>query len=155
MNHFHFDEKFWVALSFVIFCIAAYKPFKALFIKGLAKKVDYIKNLISSCAELEKESSSKLKQMELNLKQIKAESEILIKQANSQANKIIGDAKIVAKKTFDDIEIINVTKIKNLKSIYLKIIEAKIVETVFNNVTEIIKDDSKLNSIATLAKKIK
>ncbi len=151
----HFDEKFWVALSFVIFCVAAYKPFINLVIKGLGKKAGEIAEMVKSCTELGKQSFVKLEAAQKHYNQARIHAEDEIADAKIKADDIIANAKVRAKAIFDEIEIVNVTKIKNLKDLHLKALEANLIEAVFKKVEASISSDAEALSVANLAKKIK
>ncbi len=151
----HFDEKFWVALSFAIFCVAAYKPFVNLVVKGLGKKAGDIAQMVRSCTELGKQSFTRLEGAEKHYKQAQKHADEEIADAKVKADEIILDAKIKAKAVFDEIEVTNVTKIKNLKDLHLKALEAALIDAVFKKVEASIGNDAEALSVANLAKKIK
>ena len=54
------DPKFWLLISFIIFLILMYKPFKSMMIGGLDTKIEEIKKNINSSLQSFNDSEKKL-----------------------------------------------------------------------------------------------
>ena len=56
------DPKFWLLISFIIFLILMYKPFKSMMIGGLDTKIEEIKKNINSSLQSFNDSEKKLEE---------------------------------------------------------------------------------------------
>lgn len=87
------DEKFWLAISFVIFIYFAYRPVKKIVLSSLDNTIDSIKKYLLEAENLKKDASLMLQEIEkkvAGLPQIKEQAfrdaEIIIKKIHEDNN---------------------------------------------------------------------
>ena len=82
------DERFWVALSFVMFCLISFFPFKKIAIGAMNQKITAIQNLIENSKQISIQTATKIAELEMQLTKIEEQSASTILQARDIASKI-------------------------------------------------------------------
>jgi F0F1-type ATP synthase membrane subunit b/b' len=134
--HIVIDERFWVAVSFVIFCAGAYPIFKKFFLKTLDNKIDDIKKSIELSEQLVKETSQKIINLEEQLRLQKQQSSQQIEKAKITAEKI-------HKQSLDNVNLIvmelkksNEQKLAQMSKDYKQKIYTSVINDVYDNVLD-------------------
>ncbi|MBP7190279.1 MAG: hypothetical protein KA998_03445 [Rickettsiaceae bacterium] len=109
------DEKFWLAVSFVVFILLVYKPAKAALIKYLDSEIAKIKKDIKEAADLKTESIEMVKHFSKLLEETNINRKNVIAQARYLNQKSLEESRIELEMMIDvknkDIE----QRINNLK----------------------------------------
>jgi F-type H+-transporting ATPase subunit b len=86
----HFiDERFWLALSFLIFIYLAYKPIKKAILNSLDAKIDTIKTRLTEAENLKKEAKLLLEKTEIQMNQLTILHQEMLHDAKIQTNQMI------------------------------------------------------------------
>lgn len=91
MVNYMIDEKFWLAISFVIFVLLVYKPIKNALLKFLDSEINKIKNDITDAIKLKSEATD-----------LNNHFTTLLAEAHQNYNKIISESKEQNQKLWDD-----------------------------------------------------
>ena len=79
------DPKFWLLISFIIFLILMYKPFKSMMIGGLDTKIEEIKKNINSSLQSFNDSEKKLDEAQKQTSDLENKINELLSSAKLQA----------------------------------------------------------------------
>ena len=80
------DPKFWLLISFIIFLILMYKPFKSMMIGGLDTKIEEIKKNINSSLLSFNDSEKKLEEAQKQTSDLENKINELLSSAKLQAD---------------------------------------------------------------------
>ena len=80
------DPKFWLLISFIIFLILMFKPFKSMMIGGLDTKIEEIKKNINSSLLSFNESEKKLEEAQKQTSDLENKINELLSSAKLQAD---------------------------------------------------------------------
>ena len=80
-----FGSTFWVAIAFVIFIIAVFKPLKKAATDALDEKIAQIRNEIEEAQRLREEAQSTLASYQLKQRDAAQEVESMMEQAKAEA----------------------------------------------------------------------
>ena len=86
------DPKFWLLISFIIFLILMYKPFKSMMIGGLDTKIEEIKKNINSSLQSFNDSEKKLDDAQKQTSDLE-----------NKINELLSSAKLQAESSSEDI----------------------------------------------------
>ena len=150
-NFIIIDERFWVAISFVIFCLAATPLFKKLFLKKLDERIDEIKKIINNATQLNQNTTAKLKQLEDEIIEVKKNAELIIQNANKKSQEIIAENSKKASNLAIEIRNSNNIKLENIKTNYTMQIYHQVLSIVFANIAgEVAKNPAAFDNINSL-----
>ena len=90
----HFDESFWVAVSFAIFIALVYRPIARLMGSGLDKRAEKIRQELEEAVALKEEAQALLASYQRKHRQAEKESQAIIEHAEEQAQRIVKESKI-------------------------------------------------------------
>jgi len=141
------DERFWVALSFVIFCLISFLPFKKLAIGAMDKKIISIKNLIQNSHQLSEQTAKTLVNLNTELEKINEKSRELILQAQQAAKKIEDSYSQKLQNLSVEIRASNKQKLAFLQKEKTSYIYKIVCEAVFKKVLHAANQGGKFNEI--------
>ena len=81
------DTSFWVAISFVIFVILAWRPLKKAMLTALDDRTERIRNDIDEAARLREEAQALLASYKRKQRDAAAEAEEILRHAKTEANR--------------------------------------------------------------------
>lgn len=114
------DPKFWLLISFIIFLILMYKPFKSMMIGGLDTKIEEIKKSINSSLQSFNDSEKKLDEAQKQTSDLE-----------NKINELLSSAKLQAESSSKDI-IEKTIKLLHLRKKILWIESNKLNSQLFN-----------------------
>ncbi|MEC7537343.1 MAG: F0F1 ATP synthase subunit B [Pseudomonadota bacterium] len=79
------DPTFWVAVAFVIFVIAVFKPIKGALIGGLDAKIEEIRREVEEAEKLREEAQSLLANYQRQQRQAMQDAENIVARAKEEA----------------------------------------------------------------------
>ena len=82
------DPKFWLLVSFILFVILMYKPFKSFFIGGLDAKIEEIKKHINESLQSFTDAETNIKEAEKQTADLNDRINELLDNAKKQADSI-------------------------------------------------------------------
>ena len=80
-----FDSTFWVAIAFVVFIIAVFKPLRGAMTGALDDKIAQIRNEVEEAQRLREEAQSTLASYQLKQRDAAQEVEAMMEQAKAEA----------------------------------------------------------------------
>ena len=80
-----FDSTFWVAIAFVVFIIAVFKPLRGVMTGALDDKITQIRNEVEEAQRLREEAQSTLASYQLKQRDAAQEVEAMMEQAKAEA----------------------------------------------------------------------
>ena len=81
------DPTFWVAVAFVIFVIAVFKPIKGALIGGLDAKIEEIRREVDEAEKLREEAQSLLANYQRQQRQAMQDAENIVARAKEEAGR--------------------------------------------------------------------
>ncbi len=93
---FH-DPTFWVAVAFLLFIGALFKPVKKILLSGLDKRSEQIREELDQALRLKEEAQELLSSYQRQQQEVEKEAQAIIKEAESEA-------KLIAQKAEKDLE---------------------------------------------------
>jgi F-type H+-transporting ATPase subunit b len=107
-----YDPQFWVAIAFIIFCLAIFNPVRKIFNSSLDSKINEIKENIQEAENLKDETKiilnniiKRQNEVELEIKKIHSSAEQKIKNLETQAQEKLKEQllkkELVAKSKID------------------------------------------------------
>ena len=81
------DPTFWVAVAFVIFVIAVFKPIKGALIGGLDAKIEEIRREVEEAEKLREEAQSLLANYQRRQRQAMQDAENIVARAKEEAGR--------------------------------------------------------------------
>ena len=81
------DPTFWVAVAFVIFLIAVFKPVKGALIGGLDAKIEEIRREVEEAEKLREEAQSLLANYQRQQRQAMQDAENIVARAKEEAGR--------------------------------------------------------------------
>lgn len=84
-----FDEKFWLAFSFVVFITLIYKPVKGFILNYLDRQITELNAKIQEAAKLKKNSELLLEQSRKNITEISNEYQSRLNEARENISQLI------------------------------------------------------------------
>ena len=81
------DPTFWVAVAFVIFVIAVFKPIKGTLIGGLVAKIEEIRREVEEAEKLREEAQSLLANYQRQQRQAMQDAENIVARAKEEAGR--------------------------------------------------------------------
>ena len=81
------DPTFWVAVAFVIFVIAVFKPIKGALIGGLDAKIEEIRREVEEAEKLREEAQSLLANYQRQQRQAMQDAENIVARAKEEAGR--------------------------------------------------------------------
>ena len=121
MSYLFSDPKFWLLISFIVFVILMFKPFKSMMIGGLDSKIEEIKQNIDKSLESFTEAEEKLKDAEKRTLDLSNKVDEIISNARSQAESI---SKNIIDKTSQTVKSKEKNSIDRIKQIELSAIQS-------------------------------
>lgn len=112
-----FDEKFWLAICFLIFVYLVYRPIKNIILKSLDDKITAIKDQVLEAQKLNKDMTLLFENAEVQIQQIEVLREKMIKDGKETANNIIKQQneefdKFLESKKLETIDLMNRQKLE-------------------------------------------
>ena len=114
------DPKFWLLISFIIFLILMYKPFKSMMIGGLDTKIEEIKKNINSSLQSFNDSEKKLDEAQKQTSDLENKINELLSSAKLQAESA---SKSIIEKTNQAISSKEKNSLERIKQIELSAIQ--------------------------------
>lgn len=115
------DPKFWLLISFIIFLILMYKPFKSMMIGGLDTKIEEIKKNINSSLQSFNDSEKKLDEAQKQTSDLENKINELLSSAKLQAE---SSSKDIIEKTNQAIASKEKNSLDRIKQIELSAIQS-------------------------------
>ena len=115
------DPKFWLLISFIIFLILMYKPFKSMMIGGLDTKIEEIKKNINSSLQSFNDSEKKLDEAQKQTSDLENKINELLSSAKLQAE---SSSKDIIEKTTQAIASKEKNSLDRIKQIELSAIQS-------------------------------
>ena len=115
------DPKFWLLISFIIFLILMYKPFKSMMIGGLDTKIEEIKKSINSSLQSFNDSEKKLDEAQKQTSDLENKINELLSSAKLQAE---SSSKDIIEKTTQTIASKEKNSLDRIKQIELSAIQS-------------------------------
>ena len=115
------DPKFWLLISFIIFLILMYKPFKSMMIGGLDTKIEEIKKNINSSLQSFNDSEKKLDEAQKQTSDLENKINELLSSAKLQAE---SSSKDIIEKTTQAISSKEKNSLDRIKQIELSAIQS-------------------------------
>jgi len=115
------DPKFWLLISFIIFLILMYKPFKSMMIGGLDTKIEEIKKNINSSLQSFNDSEKKLDEAQKQTSDLENKINELLSSAKLQAE---SSSKDIIEKTTQTIASKEKNSLDRIKQIELSAIQS-------------------------------
>ena len=115
------DPKFWLLISFIIFLILMYKPFKSMMIGGLDTKIEEIKKNINSSLQSFNDSKKKLDEAQKQTSDLENKINELLSSAKLQAE---SSSKDIIEKTTQAIASKEKNSLDRIKQIELSAIQS-------------------------------
>lgn len=88
MMHF-MDESFWVAVSFFIFIILAYKPIKQAITNSLDQRITEIKDTMEHTQRLRDDARMILEQIEIEMQNFESHKQVILDSAKSSTHRMV------------------------------------------------------------------
>ncbi|WP_375330673.1 ATP F0F1 synthase subunit B [Candidatus Tisiphia endosymbiont of Oplodontha viridula] len=112
-----FDEKFWLAICFLIFVYLVYRPIKNIILKSLDDKITAIKDQVLEAQKLNKDMTLLFENAAVQIQQIEVLREKMIKDGKETANNIIKQQneefdKFLESKKLETIDLMNRQKLE-------------------------------------------
>ena len=120
------DPKFWVAVSSIIFFIAAFKPMKNAIAKMINDRIAKIKGDIEEARRLKKEAIELLKEAEGKLAGVETQAKNILNNAQAQADLIVKNTQEKLAKDIETRKNMALQKIKNLEESAVEEIKKKV-----------------------------
>ncbi len=145
------DPQFWVAVAFVIFLLAVFKPIKKILSASLDSKILEIKKNIEEAENLKNETQSTLSDIKKRQNEVKSE----INNIRDNANKKVKDLESAAKQKLNDQitkrEFLSKAKIEQMtrdaNSSIQRIISLTAIEATVNLIEDKLNEQDKQNLI--------
>ena len=145
------DPQFWVAVAFVIFLLAVFKPIKKILSASLDSKILEIKKNIEEAENLKNETQSTLSDIKKRQNEVKSE----INNIRDNANKKVIDLESAAKQKLNDQitkrEFLSKAKIEQMtrdaNSSIQRIISLTAIEATVNLIEDKLNEQDKQNLI--------
>ena len=115
------DPKFWLLISFIIFLILMYKPFKSMMIGGLDTKIEEIKKNINYSLQSFNDSEKKLDEAQKQTSDLENKINELLSSAKLQAE---SSSKDIIEKTTQAIASKEKNSLDRIKQIELSAIQS-------------------------------
>ncbi|MDC3122779.1 hypothetical protein OA525_00945 [Alphaproteobacteria bacterium] len=115
------DPKFWLLISFIIFLILMYKPFKSMMIGGLDTKIEEIKKNINFSLQSFNDSEKKLDEAQKQTSDLENKINELLSNAKLQAE---SSSKDIIEKTTQAIASKEKNSLDRIKQIELSAIQS-------------------------------
>lgn len=94
----HFDEKFWIAVAFVLFASLVYKKLTTLISSALDKKLDGIKSELTKAEQLKEEAQNIFTNYQKEQKNAESHAQDIIAQAKKSSEELLKKSKAEIKK---------------------------------------------------------
>ncbi|MFP3018548.1 MAG: ATP F0F1 synthase subunit B [Candidatus Tisiphia sp.] len=112
-----FDEKFWLAICFIIFVYLVYRPIKNIILKSLDDKITAIKDQVLEARKLNEDMTLLFEDAAVQIQQIEVLREKMIKDGKETANNIIKQQneefdKFLESKKLETIDLMNRQKLE-------------------------------------------
>lgn len=112
-----FDEKFWLAICFLIFVYLVYRPIKNIILKSLDDKIMVIKDQVLEAQKLNEDMTLLFEDATAQIQQIEVLREKMIKDSKETANNIIKQQneeidKFLESKKLETIDLMNRQKLE-------------------------------------------
>ncbi|WP_375358883.1 ATP F0F1 synthase subunit B [Candidatus Tisiphia endosymbiont of Neophilaenus lineatus] len=112
-----FDEKFWLAVCFLIFVYLVYRPIKNIILKSLDDKIMAIKDQVLEAQKLNEDMTLLFEDATAQIQQIEVLREKMIKDGKETANNIIKQQneeidKFLESKKLETIDLMNRQKLE-------------------------------------------
>ncbi|WP_342272461.1 ATP F0F1 synthase subunit B [Candidatus Tisiphia endosymbiont of Parasteatoda lunata] len=112
-----FDEKFWLAVCFLIFVYLVYRPIKNIILKSLDDKIMVIKDQVLEAQKLNEDMTLLFEDATAQIQQIEVLREKMIKDGKETANNIIKQQneeidKFLESKKLEAIDLMNRQKLE-------------------------------------------
>ena len=134
------DPTFWVAVAFVIFVIAVFKPIKAALIGGLDAKIKEIRQEVEEAEKLREEAQSLLASYQRQQRDALAEAEQIISQAEAEAERLKEQAEEVMAATIKRREEQAVQRISQAEASAVQDVRDQAVELAIGVATKLIAE---------------
>lgn len=86
------DEKFWLAVCFVIFVVIAYRPVKKAILGIIDRRIEFIRNDLKNAKTKRIEAEAKLKKSQAQLERVISERDGLLKTAKEDIGEIFKES---------------------------------------------------------------
>ncbi|MBL6621837.1 MAG: hypothetical protein ISP24_04040 [Rickettsiales bacterium] len=151
-----FDEKFWIAFSFVAFIALLYKKLSKIIVSSLDEKTKAISDQLNQAKKIKEEAKKLEAEYKKQEKEINKEAASIIKNAQKTADEMLKKAEkdiknMIAQKTKQSEELI-----KSLEKQTINEIKSEILESSLRDFADKAKDKSdKTKLLASSLEKLK
>ena len=133
------DERFWLAISFLIFIYFAYRPIKKAILNSLDAKISAVKTQIIEAENLKKEAKLLLEKAQIQMHNVEVLREEMLHDAKVQTNQFIEEGSdaietLLQRKRAEAIDAIEHKKLQACSKI-----QSEFSATVIKTVTEYFK----------------
>ena len=108
------DPQFWVAIAFVIFLFAIFKPVKKILVSSLDTKIEEIKNSIEEAENLKRETQVTLSDIKKRQKYVQLEIETIHSKAKAKIKILESQAQEKLNEQTNKRELMATTKIEQI-----------------------------------------
>jgi F-type H+-transporting ATPase subunit b len=157
MSYLFSDPKFWLLISFIVFVILMFKPFKSMMIGGLDSKIEEIKQNIDKSLNSFTEAEEKLKDAEKETLDLSNKVDEIISNAKSQAESISKNIIDKTRQTVNSKEKNSIDRIKQIELSAIQSIKSQasielntIIKNYFSNLSDVNRNKILDNSVIDL-----
>ena len=123
-----FDEKFWVAVAFVTFIIAVWKPIARFITRSLDERSEAIRRELEEAVRLREEAQVALAAYQKKQKESIKEAEGILLKAREEAKSMLANAEDEIRRSLDERRKIALEKITQAESKALQDVQNNIVD---------------------------
>lgn len=120
------DPKFWVAVSTILFFIAAFKPMKNAIVNMINDRIAKVSKDIEEARRLKSEATALLEAAEQKLARVETEAKEILNNAKTQSDLIVKNAQEKISKDIETRKNLAIQKIKNLEESAVEEIKKKV-----------------------------
>ncbi len=129
-----FGEQFWVALSFVIFVAAVFKPVGKVLVTALDNRAAKIKNELGEALRLKEEAQALLASYQRRQKEAIEDAESIVAAAEAEAKRIAKDAETELENSINKKIEVAMQKIAAYEAVVIQEVKNNSIEIAINTV---------------------
>lgn len=137
----HFDQTFWVGLSFITFVLLVWKPLSRFLTNALDTRAERIQKELDEAQRLKEEAQSLLSSYQQKQTETLAEAEEIIRHAEEEAKRIITQAEETLEDSLNKRIELSMQKIASYESSVLRDVHNRIIDTTVNTVSQILSEN--------------
>jgi F-type H+-transporting ATPase subunit b len=142
----HFDQTFWVGLSFIAFAVLAWKPVAKFLVSSLDNRSIRVQTELAEAQRLKEEAQSLLASYQQKQSEMRQEAVEIMNHATEEAKRIVSEAETNLEVSLNKRIELSMQKIASYESSVIRDIHNRLIDTTIHTVEQLLGESLDKNA---------